>query len=158
MRIFLVTLRITHYSRADASWPGRPKIHFEGEMYLGSSVVVEPDPGVSLAYHPTSQASLKLHHRIGNLSSLRLTQQTLSMLAPNVITHLRYNTQPPNLLPPLTQVQNLRQTYRVAGERAGFPQINIPEEYTHAGQPMDMATSPTDRRATHFLFMFTEYC
>ncbi|KAH9985958.1 hypothetical protein BJV77DRAFT_932228, partial [Russula vinacea] len=27
MRIFPFTLRITDYSRAPASWPGRPKIH-----------------------------------------------------------------------------------------------------------------------------------
>jgi hypothetical protein len=30
MRIIPFTLRITHYSRAPASWPGRPKIHVAG--------------------------------------------------------------------------------------------------------------------------------
>lgn len=30
MRIIPFTLRITHYSRAPASWPGRPKIHVTG--------------------------------------------------------------------------------------------------------------------------------
>jgi len=30
MRIVPFTLRITHYSRAPASWPGRPKIHVTG--------------------------------------------------------------------------------------------------------------------------------
>lgn len=30
MRIIPYTLRITHYSRAIASWPGRPKIHVAG--------------------------------------------------------------------------------------------------------------------------------
>jgi hypothetical protein len=47
MRIFPFTLRIAHYSRAPASWPGRPKIHFEGEMYYGAAptpVTVQPDP------------------------------------------------------------------------------------------------------------------
>lgn len=37
MRIFPFTLRIVQYSRAPASWPGRPKIHFEGEMYYGAT-------------------------------------------------------------------------------------------------------------------------
>jgi hypothetical protein len=50
MRIFPVTLRVARYSRAraHASWPGRPRIHFVGEMHLGSSVVAQPDPGVRL--------------------------------------------------------------------------------------------------------------
>jgi hypothetical protein len=30
MRIIPFTLRITHYSRGPASWPGRPKIHVAG--------------------------------------------------------------------------------------------------------------------------------
>lgn len=30
MRIIPYTLRITHYSRAPAAWPGRPKIHMAG--------------------------------------------------------------------------------------------------------------------------------
>jgi hypothetical protein len=30
MRIIPYTLRITHYSRAPAAWPGRPKIHIAG--------------------------------------------------------------------------------------------------------------------------------
>ena len=30
MRIVPFTLRITHYSRASAAWPGRPKIHIAG--------------------------------------------------------------------------------------------------------------------------------
>ncbi len=30
MRIIPFTLHITHYSRAPASWPGRPKIHVAG--------------------------------------------------------------------------------------------------------------------------------
>jgi hypothetical protein len=38
MRIFPFTVHITHYSRAPASWPGRPKIHFEGEMFQDITV------------------------------------------------------------------------------------------------------------------------
>jgi hypothetical protein len=38
MRITPFTLRITHYSCAHAAWPGRPKIHFEGETHLGTTL------------------------------------------------------------------------------------------------------------------------
>ena len=50
MRIFPFTLRIAQYSRAPTSWPGRPKIHFEGEMYYGAGPTTvltaagEPNP------------------------------------------------------------------------------------------------------------------
>jgi len=30
MRIIPLTLRISHYTRAPAAWPGRPTIHFVG--------------------------------------------------------------------------------------------------------------------------------
>ncbi|KAH9979379.1 hypothetical protein BGW80DRAFT_1164495 [Lactifluus volemus] len=33
MRIIPLTLRITHYTRAPASWPGRPTIHVAGEWH-----------------------------------------------------------------------------------------------------------------------------
>jgi hypothetical protein len=36
MRILPFTLRIARYSRAHALWPGRPKIHFEGQMHTGA--------------------------------------------------------------------------------------------------------------------------
>jgi hypothetical protein len=36
MRIIPFTLRITHYSRAPASWPGRPKIHVAGYAAVDS--------------------------------------------------------------------------------------------------------------------------
>jgi hypothetical protein len=48
MRIIPFTLRITHYSRAHALWPGRPKIHFEGEMIIGTTEADPGDPGLRL--------------------------------------------------------------------------------------------------------------
>jgi hypothetical protein len=48
MRIILMTLRITHYSRAHALWPGRPKIHFNGEMHIGVTEDNPSDSGLRL--------------------------------------------------------------------------------------------------------------
>ncbi|KAH9984879.1 hypothetical protein BJV77DRAFT_952269 [Russula vinacea] len=44
MRITPFTLHITHYSRAHAAWPGRPKIHFEGEMHMQHAGTTVADP------------------------------------------------------------------------------------------------------------------
>jgi hypothetical protein len=37
MRIIPLTLRITHYTRAPAAWPGRPTIHVAGDWYTASA-------------------------------------------------------------------------------------------------------------------------
>jgi hypothetical protein len=56
MRIYPFTLRITHYSRAHPSWPGRPKIHFEGEMLQDNNTLtaIAPD-GVTRRLRGTVQ-------------------------------------------------------------------------------------------------------
>ena len=56
MRIFPFTVRITHYSRGHASWPGRPKIHFEGEMLQDTTALTAMTPdGVTRRLHGTVQ-------------------------------------------------------------------------------------------------------
>jgi len=37
MRIIPLTLRITHYSRAPAAWPGRPTIHVAGDWHTATA-------------------------------------------------------------------------------------------------------------------------
>jgi hypothetical protein len=78
MRIIPMTLRITHYSRAHALWPGRPKIHFDGEMHIGVSEANPSDSG------------------------LRLVQGTVQMAASGDVrwSHVRpsYQFPPPSLL------------------------------------------------------------
>ncbi|KAI0247378.1 hypothetical protein BJV78DRAFT_1133446, partial [Lactifluus subvellereus] len=37
MRIIPLTLRITHYTRAPAAWPGRPTIHVSGDWHSASA-------------------------------------------------------------------------------------------------------------------------
>ena len=37
MRIIPLTLRITHYTRAPAAWPGRPTIHVAGDWHTASA-------------------------------------------------------------------------------------------------------------------------
>jgi len=37
MRIIPLTLRITHYTRAPAAWPGRPTIHVAGDWHTSSA-------------------------------------------------------------------------------------------------------------------------
>ena len=56
MRIYPFTLRVTHYSRAHPSWPGRPKIHFEGEMLQDNATLtaIAPD-GVTRRLRGTVQ-------------------------------------------------------------------------------------------------------
>jgi hypothetical protein len=37
MRIIPLTMRITHYSRAPAAWPGRPTIHVSGDWHTATA-------------------------------------------------------------------------------------------------------------------------
>ena len=37
MRIIPLTLRITHYTRAPAAWPGRPTIHVSGDWHTAAA-------------------------------------------------------------------------------------------------------------------------
>jgi hypothetical protein len=98
-----------------------------------------------LTYHLNLQVSLKHHHHIDNHSSRHLIHQTLSMRLSLVPKHypppLQHSTTVSSAssypsAEPSPNVQNDWDSIQTS------PQIDIPEEYALAGQPMDTATSP----------------